>query len=404
MRHTHLVAALFALLLAGAGLVGGLFYADALETQYVHAYASSALVHKRQGLALQRVAFRQTDLLPVYGSSELLIPDPFRADKIFRLYPTGFNVFFVGGNGIAPLLQAQTFAGLGDAVRGKRVVVSLSPQFFIESQVAANAYSGNFSRLHAYAFAQSNLPLELKQRIAKRMLEYPAVLESDPLLKSLLEGLATRTVWSPLHDAAVYPFAQLQLTTLQLQDRWATVELIQTHPEIQPDIVRRAQPLNWQMLQAHAAEYAAAQANNNSFAIDNTDWTENWADLIASQHADMPDPEFQHALDYSHSWADLELLLATLQANGATPLITSMPWHEPYWEYRGVSAAPRRAYYARLKKLAHKYAFPVVTFESFENQKYFLRDPGSHLAAVGWVEYSRALDSFFYDRTRVSAR
>jgi D-alanine transfer protein len=397
VRTPHLTAALAVFALLGVLLFGGVIYADSVETAYVHALAASPFSHKHQGLALQRVALRQSDLLPVYGSSELLVPDAFRADKIFRLYPTGFNIFTVAGNGDEPLTQAQNIAALGDALRAKRVVISLSPQFFLEARMPDNAYRGNFSPLHAYAFALSHLPSALKQRIAQRMLKYPATL-TDPVLYALLQLLAENQPLSPLGYALLYPVSRLNLAILELQDQWGALNLIHNHPEIHPTLERRAQDLNWTMLEEHAAVLARQRASNNPFGIDDTEWDAGWRDLMRKSRDEMTDAEFRRSLERSHTWGDLELLLETLTANDTQALIVTMPWHGGFWNYRGVSAAVRQSYYERLGALAAKYNLPLVTFQEFENDKYFLRDPGSHLSSEGWVRYSQVLDAFFHGR------
>src|SRR5437016_337364 len=64
--------------LLSAGAAGVLFattlsavtlYARRMETRYVHTLAPQMFLQKHQGVALQRVAFRQADLLPIYGSA-----------------------------------------------------------------------------------------------------------------------------------------------------------------------------------------------------------------------------------------------------------------------------------------------------------------------------------------------
>ena len=70
-RAPHLVAAATVLLVVGAALWGGATWAVALERRYAHALAPRQFHQKDRGTALQRAAFTQADLLPVYGSSEL---------------------------------------------------------------------------------------------------------------------------------------------------------------------------------------------------------------------------------------------------------------------------------------------------------------------------------------------
>jgi hypothetical protein len=95
LKTPHIAAALtalgiVALILLGAALAGGY-----LERRCVHVLAPILFPEKSQGIALQRIAFDQSDLLPLYGSSELVKPADNKAADFFRSYPTGFNVFSI---------------------------------------------------------------------------------------------------------------------------------------------------------------------------------------------------------------------------------------------------------------------------------------------------------------------
>ncbi len=67
----HLLPALAALLILFGLLVGGSLYARSVELSYVNVLAPERLKQTDVGSALQEAAFRQPDLLPVYGSSEM---------------------------------------------------------------------------------------------------------------------------------------------------------------------------------------------------------------------------------------------------------------------------------------------------------------------------------------------
>ncbi|MFN2540804.1 MAG: hypothetical protein ABR514_01360, partial [Chthoniobacterales bacterium] len=70
----HLLAALVALGLTLAFVLGGGSLAIHRERQNVSAFAPDILPLKTQGLVLQRAAAEASDVLPLYGSSELVNP------------------------------------------------------------------------------------------------------------------------------------------------------------------------------------------------------------------------------------------------------------------------------------------------------------------------------------------
>lgn len=72
-----------------------------------------------------------------------------KAANFFRNYPTGFNVFSVGKAGAASLILLQRLGAIGSDLRGKKVVISISPTWFFHDSASVAYYDGNFSLLQA---------------------------------------------------------------------------------------------------------------------------------------------------------------------------------------------------------------------------------------------------------------
>ncbi len=110
------------------------------------------------------------------------------------------------------------------------------------------------------------------------------------------------------------------------------------------------------------------------------------------------DVAFRNNVKASASWADLELLLRTLERVHARPLILSMPIAGDFYDHAGVSRSAREEYYTKLRALVQRYHFAVVEFEEHDEDPAFLIRHQSHLTAKGWAYYDRALDDFFHGR------
>src|SRR5262249_53383285 len=193
MKTPHLLPALAALGIGAAILGGWGAGVRRCEAEQIHALATPAFIrYLPDRAALQRAALAQDDLLPVYGSSELVRADPYHAGVLFRDYPTGFTIFPVGNNAICSLLHVQKLASAGTAVRGKKVGISYTAEtFFEDPTVKRSWYDGNFSPVHAGELAFSvDLSPDVKRYVARRMLRYPETLDNDPLLRFALERLA----------------------------------------------------------------------------------------------------------------------------------------------------------------------------------------------------------------------
>ncbi len=400
MRAPHLVSALLASGLVAAALFGWTLYARSVEGRYVHALAAQLFPIKMQGIALQAEAFRQQDLLPLYGSSEFdSFVGPYHASELFQTFPTGFAVFLVGAGGTTPLIVLQRMAAIGSELQGKKIAICLSPTFFHgDDRVRQSYYGGNFSVIQANLLAfSSELSFGLKQEVARRMVRYPSTLERSPLLRFSLERLAEN---SPINRAlyyAVFPLGKLQNLILRLQDHWETLALIRLHPELGIEVPRRPLRPDWSSLQVDAEREAQQRSDSNPFGFDNQYWVEN-GQRLTSQRGRNSDRLFLQQLSQETDWTDLELLLRGLRELGAQPLLLSVPIKGVYYDYWGVSARAREAFYRKLRSVVAPYDVPLLDFEDHDADAYFTADDRSHPNQKGWLFYDRALDAFYHDR------
>jgi len=390
-------AALVSLCLVLLALEGLDWYAHDVARRYVAALAPLVFEQKDQGALLLDTAFAQPDLLPLYGSSELRIADPDHPSTLFRTYPTGFAVFPVGKADTTCLVMLEKLAAAGPDLRGKKVAIVLSPVwFFGRDQADPAGYAGNFSRLQANALAYStDLSFDLKQAAAVRMLQYPATLDKDPLLKFSLQQLAAGSLAGGALYYASLPLGRLQTLVLRLQDDWETLRFVTAQVGLTPAVAHQPAPLPWRALTAQAAQDYSAQANNNPFGFANSYWS-NQAGVIQRTKNQQTDKGFLHVLRHNKEWTDLDLLLRELQGAGAQPLLISLPIAGTYYNYAGVSATARKQYYTQLSAVAKKYGVPLQEFADHDQDRYFLIDDGSHLSPKGWMYVDQTLDAFYH--------
>ncbi len=393
----HLFATLLASVLAAALLLW--FNATAMQTERaaIYALAPQFFDPKIVGSDLQRIALQQPDLLPIYGSSELLAVDlPYHASNLFASEPTGFTIFPVGKGGAPLLATLQSVAALGDDLRGKKIVIAFSPgRFFDGNSAAADQYAGNFSHLHAYALMfDSPLDLTTKQAIARHMLQYPDTLKDDSLLRAALEQLADGSPQRLAQYQVMLPVGKLQLFVMALQDRAETFLFVQ-QSSLNRSIAHQRKTLDWRALRDRAQSDHAKHSDNNPFGLDNSYWQQYAAELN-NEKGKLGDATFLKRLQNDPDWDDLQLLLQSLQQLGAQPLLVSLPINGTYYEYWGVSAAARRAYYQKFEDAAKPYGVPVLDFADHDTDKMFLADKWSHPSEKAWVYLSRGLDAFYH--------
>jgi len=371
----HLFSALIACALPIAILCGGRLLAIYLEEKTIHATAPRDFFIKNQGLALQRAAARAPNILLLYGSSELIDPVPNRASDFFSSAPTGFQVCPVGKAGTTSLIILQKLAALGSELRGRKVVISLSPSSFFTPAVNPDAYAANFSLPAASGILFSDaLDLHLKTEIAKRMLQFPDTLGKSTLLQLAAAWLASGRPLDRVVLTAIWPLGRMQNTLLDLQD----------HFEALVYILGDGRGISWRKSRRFNLREVPTDKGREVLT------TESLGAISSGR-----DAAFRARIAAASEWGDLELLFRTLTELGAQPLIVSMPIDDTLHDTKGVSRAGRQVYYDRMSELAQRYHFPLIQFEDHDADPAFLIAHREHPTPEGWMYYNRALEDFF---------
>ena len=381
--RTHLQAASFATLIAGAVVAVLLVICERAEHRYIYAFAPELSDVKLQGVALQKAAFQQPDLLVLYGSSELVKEVPNRATDFFSQFPTGFRVFPVGKAGTISLANLLKLAAVGDTMRGKKVALSISPSFFFTEKVNEGFYEGNFSPLQAQELAFSSaLSQQLKHDAARRMRQYSGTTDGNWLLDFTLDRLACNTALDRALYGAVWPLGKLSNAVGRAQDHIeAGLRIIESDgPDAKPE---KLGGVNWKEVLRRASQQKALAKDAK----------------LAMRPKGSRDASFIAALTEADEWDDFVLVLRTLRELGAQPMLLSMPLHGADLEITGVSAKARHKYGEKLTELASRYNMELVYFQQFEEDPTFFADHLDHPGSKGWVLYDKALDDFFHRNT-----
>jgi D-alanine transfer protein len=393
-----LVAAAAAGLLFLGAAKGLTRLADREVAAHIDRIAPLVLDEKTGGVRLQVEAFRRDDVLPVYGSSELVWESEHRASEFFAPFPTGFAVSPVGDRGTPPLITFQQLAAVGEELRGRKVVVILSPEGFASPlRREPEVLAGNYSRLQAgVLFFAADIDPDLKGRAARQLLAFPNLLTGDPFLRTELEALASPGRLGRMVDRVLRPFGHLQNVFMKLSDDATVLWRLLRQADLRAPAVRRASVPDWATLAAEAdAEYRRS-VEGNPLGFENA--RQGQRAMRPRRNDGAAERRFLELLRDSPRWESLELILGLLRSRGARALVVSLPFHGPFLEQMGVSAGARKAYYARLGTLAAEYGVPCRTFEEFEDDPYFLRDT-VHPTPRGWVLLDRILDAFYHDAT-----
>ncbi len=396
----HLTAALVAAVLWVA-IVAGLGVVSRRQSlAHIERIAPLTLTRKTYGVELQRAAFEDSALLPVYGSSELVRESDYRAPEFFARFPTGFAVFQVGSRATETLETLAELASVGEGLRNRRVVVILTPLMFTAMPMSRTGYIANFSRLQTgEAVFNPGLDARFKQQLARRLLAFPEVLERDAFLRVTLEGLAAGDWRRWFLNPALQLLGRLQNVALEAGDQANVLALLWTHPEYRTPVRRHPARLDWDALKRDAEAGYARSVPDHAFGFLPDRFSEQSGEYRNLKGV-RSDEEFLRSLRTEPRWEDLDLLFRLLHTFGARTLVLSIPFPGAFMDYWGISASARQQYHERLRAVAASYAIECLTFEEREYEPSLLKDPFQHPTSKGWVVLDSVLNAFYHDSLR----
>ena len=391
----HLRAVAIAVVLAAFGVTAGLWWCRSIEERYIHALAPEFSEEKLQGAVLQREAFRQPNLLMMYGSSELAKEMPNNPVQFFKDYPTGFTVFPVGKPGATSLNILQKLAAVGSEVRGRKLVYSISPGWFLSEDTDVAYYEGNFSTMQAMALVFSGeLSVELRRDIARRMLEFPTTTDNAWLLDFAVRRLVSEALLDRALYAAVVPLGKLQNAIGRGQDHLeATLHILDEDEKLNPATKSVLRALNW----ADILKSAGKAANAKALSAKQSEVLKR-RQMVDRTKAIERTKKFRLGLEKSDEWTDFKLLLRTCKELGANPLFLCMPLEDIRLEVYGLDKESRLGFVQRLEGMTDEFSYPLMLFREHESDPAFLYDFQDHLSGEGWLFYNKALDDFFHGR------
>lgn len=348
-----------------------------------------------QGSIMQKQAFENPRILPLYGSSEMSMIYDYHPANV--LTPeTGVTPFLVGKGGTQTLIHVLNIAALGDEVRGKKLAIFLTPQWYGPGGIGEDTFAGNFSALHVYEILKDpTLSDKLKDDVAQRLLQFSKAYQDYPYLKKML-ALQGKTDLSSQIARVFYALpAQTEYAALALQDATTTNWQInhlptQTVASYANTSATTATQPQWDELRAQAIEQAKESTDNNPFEMDNGFYTKN----ILPKLQERKDSDKNAKYASSPEYGDLQLLMDVLKEKGAQPLFVILPMNGRWAEYTGIPTTERQGCYQKIARMIQSEGFALADLSPHEKDDYYLRDPW-HLAWKGWLDVDQTLYQFY---------
>ena len=330
---------------------------------------------KDQGELLQREAFLDPGVLPLYGSSELAKQIGAAPAIFFKHAPTGFRVCPVGRPGNECFMIALKLAALGKAIEGRKVGILLSSTWFCWDKSPPAFFYGNFSPLQGMSIVLSqDLSPELRKRLIQRMLDFPDLQLTEPVLGRCLKN-AVREGEPDVSSRLLTSLLKCQHSMYVWEDGFNT---------------------------AAASFYVGRDGADSS---PRQSKSINWEEHFEASKGPVPVPKEADGptraavlgwMKVSQQWTDLEILMDVLKSLGARPIFLNIPL-PPHYQ-GGMSLESRAYYYQHLAELCRKHDMPLMNWQEHDGDMDFIMHHTAHYTHNGWMHVDQALDDFFHDR------
>ncbi|HAC2113425.1 TPA_asm: D-alanyl-lipoteichoic acid biosynthesis protein DltD [Listeria monocytogenes] len=343
-----------------------------------------------QGLDIQKKALQEGNYLPIYGSSELSRVDPFHPSVVSKKYNQGYTPFLLGRPGTQSLSHFLDVNALGDDLKGKKVAVVLSPQWFQPKGVSDPSFGANFSPLHAYKFALEDTKNTPERRYAaKRLLSFQVV-QSDSTLKKLLENIVAKGPKKPHDPKLLNITGNIELKILERKDDLESKYIIDSKQDrVNKGLKELPETLDYQKLDELAKETGERSTGNNPFQVKEHYYQKKIKPIEGKLKNSRKDLRY----DQSPEFADLQLLMDAFKKAGADVIFINPPINGKWIDYIGMDKQGLDDYYAKTKEQIESQGFRYYSLEEYQNDAFFLEDP-IHLSWRGWVKIDQVLADF----------
>lgn len=348
----------------------GLINSKTLETQRI-----SLSDQVLKGTLIQDKMYESDAYYPIYGSSELEKDDPFNPallinnDKNISEKP-----FLIGTGGSTDLVNAVELGSQYDNLKGKKIAFIVSPQWFTNNGLTSENFKARIAKGQLnQLFKQNNLSPELKQRFAKRLLQF-----KDAENKPYLEKVAQQP--QNVKDTYISSFTDNQLKK---------IELIKAMFPLTSSPLSQVKPVtqegqSWEDIQKQAEKYGEARTKSNEFGIRDEYW-----DLIKS-HKRKINRDYEFNIN-SPEFNDLALLVDTLNEVGADVEYIILPSNGKWYDYIGIDKHRRQGIYKKIKQTIVERGGDVYDMSDKDYEPYVVSD-AVHIGWKGWVYISERMN------------
>ncbi|MBA1434509.1 D-alanyl-lipoteichoic acid biosynthesis protein DltD [Bombilactobacillus bombi] len=326
--------------------------------------------------------------LMMMGSSELSRFDSFHPSVLSQKYHRGYKPFLLGSPGTQSLTHFFSTEAMGKHLDNKRVVVFISPQWFVKEGVDPRMFGSYYSKQQATYFINHANPNSLADRYAaRRLLAMPSG-KSDTDIENSLKAIADKRAISGWDKFTV---GKLGSVNLRHQDQIFTrlfidnrEQLIDNRTRVLPD------HYDYQRLDQLAFDLGKEHTTNNEFGIENKFYQRKLKRYVKG----LKNSQTHFTYEYGPEFSDFQLLLNQFQRHHVTPLFVITPVNGAWMDYTGLHQSMLDRFDRKIKYQLQSQGFNnIVDLHRDGRIPFFMQDT-IHIGWRGWLRVDRHIHHF----------
>jgi D-alanine transfer protein len=377
----------------GLAALDGSVPAESSKGSRMYDYAYLRDKYKSPSFAVSNML---ADSILAFGSSEFKVtPDivPQVPRAIFGNHDHGLDLWFVGEGYDQSLWHAIAFgAYAAELDRGgatglyadgsRKAVFIVSPQWFFEGGVPANATRSLFSYNLWHAFCRN-------PRVSTASVDYAA--------RRLVDmGVDSTKVWAATHNMLPDSLNDVVFEATEAFSVRRALEGVRSGGESIPVAKGTLSAVDgvpaWDDILVQALLDGEKACTTNDYYIYDNWWTNhNASDYAAGKLAGFLSK--RSFLKAPTEDADLDCALTVATDVGLDLLVVLIPCSGPWYDYEGMSTDDRARRYELIRQACSDHGTRIADLSGHEYDPYFTCD-GSHLGWTGWVAVERAIYEF----------
>lgn len=327
------------------------------------------------------------NVFAVFGSSELkhCQRSGFHADSIYK--NSDIKPVFIGKGGFQSLGHAIILGSIGQVLKGKKVVISVSPQWFKSYGFRKDAFGSMYSETNMIAFLKNKeISDETKDYVIKRIKELTD--ENPTMWKNIRQdikwyrdnnGNVIDTVRKNVHSALANYKADTKLYIASLVKGYSN----DTNEGGKDRIT------HWNKLYKKAVKRGEKKSGHNRFGMSDRIYNKNYKEKVKKKAF----KDLQYTSD-SMEFDDLKCFIDICRQENIDVMMVMQPLNAKWADYTNFPKAKRDELYGAVRNFAKNNNVKLADLTSMEYDDYMFEDD-SHLALKGLVYFNEQIYNFY---------